>query len=90
MTFDRKPVPDPRMDLGGGVKRSNWTFSEHGHVAYQIKENHGCSNMVANKKCPQTPSPPPTDPGGQKVKIQLFVRKKHVVYQIKGNRLYIR
>ena len=24
------------------------TFSEHGHVAYQIKGNHECSNMVAN------------------------------------------
>ena len=23
-------------------------LSEHGHVAYQIKENHNCSNMVAN------------------------------------------
>ena len=22
-------------------------FSEHGHVAYQIKENHECSNIVA-------------------------------------------
>ena len=26
----------------------NSTFSEHGHVAYQIKENQKCSNMVAN------------------------------------------
>ena len=26
----------------------SWDFSEHGHVAYQIKENHECSNMVAN------------------------------------------
>ena len=26
----------------------NKTFSEHGVVAYQIKENHECSNMVAN------------------------------------------
>ena len=24
------------------------TFSEHGHVAYQVKWNHNCSNMVAN------------------------------------------
>ena len=24
------------------------TFSEHGHVAYQIKRSHKCSNIVAN------------------------------------------
>ena len=24
------------------------TFSEHGHVAYQIKENHECSHIVEN------------------------------------------
>ena len=29
-----------------GSKVQNSTFSEHGHVAYQIKENHECSNMV--------------------------------------------
>ena len=34
--------PDPR------VKRSNLTFAEHDHVAYQIKGNHKCGNMVAN------------------------------------------
>ena len=26
----------------------NSTFSEYGHVAYQIKGNDACSNMVAN------------------------------------------
>ena len=26
----------------------NSTFSQHGHVAYEIKENHKCSDMVAN------------------------------------------
>ena len=26
----------------------NSTFSEHGHVAYQIKGDNECSNMVAN------------------------------------------
>ena len=36
--------PGPR----DGVRRSNSTFSENGHVAYQIKENHEHSNMVAN------------------------------------------
>ena len=31
-----------------GSKVQNSTFSEHGHVAYQIKENHKCSNMEPN------------------------------------------
>ena len=26
----------------------NLTFSEHGRVAYQIKGNHKCINMIAN------------------------------------------
>ena len=40
-------VPPPWMDLGVGSKGQNSTFSEHGHVAYQIKENHECSSVVA-------------------------------------------
>ena len=48
-------------DLGMGSKVQNSTFSEHGHVAYQIKENHECSNMVPNilpaDPYPTTPSP---------------------------------
>ena len=31
-----------------GIKRSKFSFSGHGHVAYQIKENCECCNMVAN------------------------------------------
>ena len=34
--------------LRGGGGGQNSTFSEHGHVAYEIKGNHECSNMVAN------------------------------------------
>ena len=37
-------------------------FSEHGHVAYQIKENHKCSNMVATILSTDPLHPPP-DPG---------------------------
>ena len=33
------PHPDP-LTLGLGSKGQNSFFSEHGHVAYQIKENH--------------------------------------------------
>ena len=51
--------PDPRA----GVKRSNTTFSEHGHVAYQIKGNHNCRTIVANV-LPAVPNPISTpDPG---------------------------
>ena len=50
-----------------GSKGQNSTFSEHGHVAYQIKGNHGSSNMVADIM----PADPP-DPGSHKVKIQVF------------------
>ena len=31
---------DGRPDPGDEVNRSNSFFSEHGHVAYQIKGNH--------------------------------------------------
>ena len=63
------PPPDPR------VKRSNLTFAEHDHVAYQIKGNRKCSNMVANI-LPAAPL------SSQKVKIQLF--QNMVMLHIKG------
>ena len=53
------PPPDPR------VKRSNLTFAEHDHVAYQIKGNCKYSNMVANI-LPAAPLSP------QKIKNELF------------------
>ena len=34
LTFNRRSVPDPKVDLGEGVKGQNSTFSKHGHVAY--------------------------------------------------------
>ena len=43
--FDCRPYP---LALGFGSKGYNSTFSDHGHVAYQIKCNHECQNMVAN------------------------------------------
>ena len=36
----------PGWNLGDGIKMSKFKFLEQGHVAYQIKGNHGCSNMV--------------------------------------------
>ena len=44
----------PWVDLGEGVKRSNSNFSEHGHVVYRIKKDHGCSNMAADHPTPPT------------------------------------
>ena len=62
-------------------KGQNSTFSEHGWVAYQIKGNHECSNMVANSL--------PPDPCilgvGSKVHNSTFSEYGHVAYQIKGN-----
>ena len=48
---------DPHLTLGSKDQTS--TFSEHGHVANQIKGNHECTNMVANilpadSQCPHT------------------------------------
>ena len=39
------------------------TFSEHCHVAYQIKGNHECSNMETNILLADTP-PPKVNLGG--------------------------
>ena len=53
--FARRPPIPPT--LGMGSVGQNSTFSEHGHVAYQIKENQECSNMVANNLLADTPNP---------------------------------
>ena len=45
--FARTP-PYPHPQEGMGSVGQNSTFSDHGHVAYQIKENHDYSIMVAN------------------------------------------
>ena len=42
--------PPPPMDMGSVGRNS--TFLEHVHVAYQIKDNHECSNMVAIRPPP--------------------------------------
>ena len=59
------------------------TFSEYGHVAYQIKENDACRDMVANI-LPVDPHFPHPGRWGQKVKIQIL-EHSHVAYQIKVN-----
>ena len=58
-----------------GSKGQNSTFSEHVHIAYQIKGTHVYSNKLANI----FPTEPPlTVPGGHKVKIN-FSENGHVV-----------
>ena len=42
------------MDLGGVGPRPEVNFLEYGHVAYQIKANDVCSNMVTNILTPST------------------------------------
>ena len=74
-------MPDPQNGLRGQkIKTEN--FSKHGHVAYQIEGNYRCGNMVA-KNMPANP-PPPTDPGGLRLKI-ISLDKSHAAHQIKGN-----
>ena len=74
-------VPPPPPDLGMGSKVQNSTFSEHGHVAYQIKENHECSNMVPNILLEDTL----TLRMGQKGQNLPFSEHGHIEYQFKGN-----
>ena len=64
----------------GSVGQSS-TFSEHGHVAYQIKENHKCSNMVANI----LPADPQTLGMRSVGQNSTFSGHGHVAYQIKDN-----
>ena len=60
----------------------NSTFSEHSHVAYQIKENQECSNMVANIM----PADTPADPGDlvNRSKFNFFIIWSGCI-SIKGN-----
>ena len=60
----------------------NKTFSEHGVVAYQIKENHECSNMVANS----LPADNPTL--GSVGQNSIFFEHGPVAYQIEENHEY--
>ena len=60
-----------------GSNGQNSTLSEHGYVAYQIKENQECSNMVANIL------PSPGD--GSIGRNLTFPEHGHVAYQIKDN-----
>ena len=78
--FDGRPLSVP-LGLRNGVKVQNSPFSEHGHVAYQIKENHECSNMVPNILLADTL----TLGMGQIGQNLPFSEHGHIEYQFKGN-----
>ena len=47
------------LTLGMGSIGQRSTFSEPGHVAYQIKGNHKCTYKVANTLPADSPNPLP-------------------------------
>ena len=68
-----------------GSLGQNLTFVEHGHVAYQNKGNHKCTNMVANI-LPTEPPYTPTTLGMRSIgQNSTFSEYGHVAYQIKLN-----
>ena len=78
--------PNPAPDTGLWSNGQNSTFTEHGHVAYQIKENDKCSNIVANI-LPADPILTP-DPvvGVKRFKIQHFRDMVMLHTKLKGIR----
>ena len=48
-------VQAPLVDLGGGAEAKIKLFSVYSHVAYKIKADNVCSNMVANILPTDTP-----------------------------------
>ena len=62
-----------------GSKCLNSIVLEHGHVAYQIKGNHGCSNMVENIFA-GNPLPPPLTLGVERSRLNFY---RILSYQIK-------
>ena len=61
---------DPPQTLGMESVGQNSICSDYGHVAYQIKRNHECSNMVANVLCLHKSSGNHGKPGKSSIKIQ--------------------
>ena len=76
--FACRPLPPT---LGIRSVGQNSTFSDHGYVTYQIKENHERSNMVANILPADTPNPG----DGVNSSNLTFSEHGHVTYQFKGN-----
>ena len=76
--------PLPTRPYGMWSKVIIQLFSEHGQVAYQIKNNHEWSNMVANN-LPADPTSPRPNLGIDKlVKFQFFQHMFTVHIKLKG------
>ena len=74
--FALKPSPLPYYPSGWGHLVKNQLF-----IAYQIKENHECSNKVAKI----VPAESPLDPGdGVNMSKFIFLEHGYVAYQING------
>ena len=74
----RRPWFSPWVDLGGG-QRPKFNFFKYGLIAYQIKGNDTCYNMVANFLPIH-----PTLGVGSKGQNLTFSEHGHVAYHIKG------
>ena len=74
----RPPSSDP-----GWVQKFKIIFSEQGHVAYQIKWNYECGNMVASTL--PVDAPLLTLGVGSKGQNSTFSEYGPVAYQMKGN-----
>ena len=62
--------------------RPKLSFLEYGHIAYQIKADNACSNMIANF----LPTDSPLTQGvGSKDQTIFFGESSHVAYQIEEN-----
>ena len=72
---------DTPSTQGMGSKGQTLSFSESSHVAYQIKADEACSNMVENILPTDTPS---TQGWGQKVKLYLFLKVVMLHIKLKG------
>ena len=73
------PLDTPSTQ-GVGSKGQTISFSEHNHVAYQIKGNLAQNTMKANMLSLHTP----TTPGmGSKGHLFFFSKSGHVAYQFK-------
>ena len=75
------PQTLPPKTLGNGVKRSKFNFSEHGHVAYQIKWNYEKMQQHDNKYFARRPTPMTL---GNGVKINLFQNMFMLHIKLKG------
>ena len=68
------------MDLGDGAEAKIKLFSKYGHVAYQIKADDDCNNMVANILHTDIPGTQ-----GKEPKVKLFLLDVILHIKLKGS-----